>query len=91
MRQLVVVAPGPAKLVDQGGADHGAVHHPAGDDDIGTLFQGSHYARRAQVGVDRDAHGRQRGAAEHFADACLGQFTELGLKVVAMQYGDLQG
>ncbi|MNQ75651.1 hypothetical protein D3C85_904550 [compost metagenome] len=89
--QLVVVAPGPTELVDQGGADHRTVHHPASDDDIGALFQRGHYARRAQVGVDRDAQGRQRGAAEHLADTGLGQLTELGLQVVAMQHGDLKG
>ncbi|MCY1427669.1 hypothetical protein D9M71_435260 [compost metagenome] len=88
--QLVVVAPGPAEFMDQGGTDHRTVHHPAGDDDIGALFQRCHYARRAQVGIDRDAHGRQRGATEHLPDAGLCHLAEPGLQVVAVQHGDLQ-
>ncbi|MNY11073.1 hypothetical protein D3C86_1440820 [compost metagenome] len=88
--QAVVIAPGPVELVHQGGADHRAVDHPPGDHDIRAQSQGGGNARRAQVGVHRDAERRQRGATEHFHHAGLSQFAELGLQVVAVQYGDFQ-
>ena len=72
--QSVVVVPGPAELVHQGGADHRAVDHPAGDHDVRAQAQGLDDARRAEVGVERDAHRRERRVAEHLADAGLGQF-----------------
>ncbi|CRQ82760.1 hypothetical protein PAERUG_E16_London_17_VIM_2_04_14_02801 [Pseudomonas aeruginosa] len=88
--QSVVVVPGPAELVHQGGADHRAVDHPAGDHDIRAQAQGLDDARRAEVGVERDAHRRERRVAEHLADAGLGQFGLARLQVVAMEHGDLQ-
>ncbi|MCY1423761.1 hypothetical protein D9M71_394840 [compost metagenome] len=86
--QPVVVVPGPAEFVHQGGADHRAVHHPAGDDDVRAEPQRLGDARRAEVGVGRYAHRRQRLAAEHFHAA--GEFAEARQQVVADQHGDLQ-
>src|SRR5690606_13304480 len=88
--QLVVIVPLPAEFMHQRAADHGAVDHAAGDDDVGTLIQRGSDAGRTQVGIERYAHGRHRRATEHFRGAGLGQLASLALQAVAMQYGDFQ-
>ena len=89
--QVVVVVPRPAELMHQRCADHRAVHHPAGDDDVCAQAQGFDNAGSAEVGVGRYADGRQGRCAEHLAHATGGQLLELRLQVITQQHGDLQG
>ena len=88
--EFVVVVPRPAEFVHQRGTDHGAVDHAPGNHDVRAQAQGFDYARRAEVGVGRDAHRRQGRAAEHFLNAKAAQLFELRLQVVTQQHGDFQ-
>jgi len=72
----------------QRGADHRAVDHPPGDDDIRPQLKRADNARRAEVGIGGHAQRRQRRAVEH-VDAAA-QVFELGLQVIAQQHGDFQ-
>src|SRR5450830_226437 len=72
----------------QRSADHGAVDHAAGDDDIGAQLQGFGNAWRTEVGVGGNAHRRQRRAVEHIGNAR--QLFQSGLQIVAQQDGNFQ-
>ena len=69
-------------------ADHCAVDHPAGDDNIGAEPQCLGNARCAEVGVGGHAQGRQRGAVVQVGDRR--QLFELRVQVIAEQHGDFQ-
>ncbi|MNL23555.1 hypothetical protein D3C87_1449490 [compost metagenome] len=88
--QFVVVVPRPVELMHQRGADHRAVDHAPGDHNVRPQTQGFDDARRAEVGVGRNAHRWQWRSAEHFVDATRAQLLELRLQVVTQQHGDLQ-
>ena len=69
---------------------HGAVHHAAGDDDVGACVQCSSNRLRAQVGVDAQQLCWHGSAAEHLAHVASPEFIGPGRQVVAFNHSHFE-
>ena len=88
--QFVVVVPAPAEFMHQRRQHQRTVCDTAGDNDVGTLFQGRHQAGRTQIGVQAHHHGGEGLTGGHFSNAGIAQLFLFHQQIIAEHQRNLQ-